>query len=191
MSQIYLIRHPQTTIDLEVPAREWSLSPEGRLEAQRLARQPFWRQVNMMFSSDELKAITTARIIANHTGVPWQEAPCLRELDRSSFQSPDIAAYRSTVARMFGSPRQSSHGWEVRASAEERIVNCIRRLVKQVGGADLAVISHGLILTILLAYLVEMEDPYEFWRGIGFGSVAVLETDGWKLLSPFDDSFQS
>jgi len=184
MSLIYLVRHPATAVELGTPSHQWSLSPAGLEQAQQLAQQAFWRRVQMIYSSEEPKATTTARIVADKTGLPWQTHACLGELDRSSFQPPDIAAYRSAVARMFGTPHHQVRGWESRAQAEERIVTCIQQIAANVKG-DVAVISHGLILALLVAHLTGITDPFDFWRGIGFADVAMLETDGWNLLSSF------
>ncbi len=189
MSLIYLVRHPQTAVDLAIPSREWVLSLEGEQQARHLARQPFWGQVDMLFTSDEPKSTVTVETVAEQTGLPWAVRGCLGELDRSAFQPPDIAAYRSAVARMFSSPHESIRGWEPRARAEERIVTCVQELVAQHDGSNLAIVSHGLILTILVAHLAGMSSPFDFWREIGFASVAVLDSAGWEMVTPFDNSF--
>ena len=111
MSRIYLVRHPKTTVNLAVPSHQWPLSPTGREQAEQLAKESFWPRVSMIYSSEEPKATSTTRIIAALTGVSWQTSSCLGELDRSSFQPPDIAAYRSGHARMFGTPYQQVRGW--------------------------------------------------------------------------------
>jgi broad specificity phosphatase PhoE len=127
--------------------------------------------------------------VAAHTGLPWQTRSCLGELDRRGYQPPDIAAYRSAVTRMFSNPQQSVRGWETRAHAEERIVICIRKLVTENSDGTVAIISHGVILTILVAYLGGLPEPYEFWREMGFASVAALDTRRWGLKSSFSNAY--
>jgi len=190
VSRIYLVRHPETTVDLSVPSDQWALSPAGLEQAQLLAKQPFWRPVGMIYSSEEPKATATARIVAARTGLPWQTRACLGELDRSAFQPPDIAAYRSAVARMFGTPFQQVLGWESRAHAEERIVTCVQQIADKARGGDIAIVSHGLILTLLIAHLDALLEPFDFWRSIGFADVAVLESEGWELVEPFNGALQ-
>ena len=111
MGTLYLVRHPETRVDLSIPSGQWSLSERGMSQAQRLARQGFWDEISMIYASDEPKAMTTARVVAAHQGIPWQTRSCLGELDRSSYQPPDIAAYRSAVTRMFSDPEQSIRGF--------------------------------------------------------------------------------
>jgi len=189
MGALYLVRHPETRIDLSIPSCQWSLSEEGMRQAQRLARQPFWRQVSMIYASDEPKAVTTARVVAANTGLSWQTRACLGELDRRGYQPPDIAAYRSAVTRMFSNPEESIRGWETRARAEERIATCAQELVAENAGATIAIISHGIILTILVAHLTGLSERYEFWREMGFASVAELDTHRWALESEFSNAY--
>lgn len=189
MGTLYLVRHPETRVDLSMPSSQWSLSEEGVNQAQRLARQPFWRDVSMIFASDEPKAVTTARLVAAHTGLPWQTRSCLGELDRHSYQPPDIAAYRSAVTCMFSLPEESVRGWETRTHAEDRIITCVQELVAEHQHATAAIISHGMILTIFLACLTGLSELYEFWRELGFGSVATLDTQTWTLRSPFSSAY--
>jgi broad specificity phosphatase PhoE len=189
MGTLYLVRHPETRVDLLIPSSRWLLTEEGMGQAQRLARQSFWRQVSMIYASDEPKAVTAARVVAAHTGIPWQTRSCLGELDRRRYQPPDIAAYRSAVTRMFSNPEQSIRGWETRADAEERIVMCVQELVTENPDATVAIISHGIILTILVAHLTGVSELYEFWREMGFASVAVLDTDRWTLRSSFSNAY--
>jgi broad specificity phosphatase PhoE len=189
MGTLYLVRRPATHVDLSIPSSQWSLSEEGMGQAQRLARQPFWREVTMIYASDEPKAVTTARVVAAHTRLPWQTRTCLGELDRHGYQPPDIAAYRSAVTRMFSNPEQSIRGWETRAHAEQRIIMCVQELAAGKADATVALISHGIILTILVAHLAGLSELYEFWREMGFASVAVLDTDHWALKSSFSNAY--
>jgi broad specificity phosphatase PhoE len=189
MGTLYLVRHPETRVDLLVASSQWLLTEEGMGQAQRLARQSFWRQVSMIYTSDEPKAVITARVVAAHTGLSWQTRSCLGELDRRLYQPPDIAAYRSAVTRMFNNAEQSIRGWETRANAEARIMSCVQELVGEDLDATAAIISHGIILTILVAQLVGLAELYEFWREMGFASVAVLDTHHWTLKSCFSNAY--
>lgn len=189
MAPLFLVRHPETRVDLSIPSNLWSLSEEGVNQAQRLARHPLWREVSMIYTSEELKAMATARMVAAHTGLPWQTRSCLGELDRRSYQPPDIAAYRSAVTRMFSIRDESIRGWETRAHAEERIITCVQELVAENQDTTVAIVSHGIILTILVAHLTGLSELYEFWREMGFASVATLDTERWILKTPFADAY--
>jgi broad specificity phosphatase PhoE len=187
MATLYLVRHPETRVDLSIPSSQWSLSERGMSQAQRLARQSLWRDIAMIYASDEPKSITTARVVAAYQGIPWQTRACLGELDRSSYQPPDIAAYRSAVTRMLSYPEESIRGWETRAHAEERIVTCVEGLVAHRHEDNIAIVSHGIVLTILVAHLTGMSELYEFWRDMRFASVATLDTARWVLTSSFSN----
>lgn len=155
------------------------------LQAQCLARHALWRRVSVIYSSDESKATATARVVASQTGIAWQTRACLGELDRTAFQPPDKAAYRSAVARMLSNPDRSIRGWETRAAAERRIVTCLEQLVLETRDVPMAIISHGLVLTLLVDHLAGLMDPFEFWQDIEFASVAILDAESWELVAPF------
>lgn len=185
MGTFYLVRHPETIVNLAEPVHQWRLSPAGERQAASLARQPFWRQVAKLYCSQEFKALTTARVIAERNALAWQPVACLGELDRRSFQPADDAAYRQAVGEMFARPAISVAGWETREHAAARMVSCVEQLVGEAPGDDLAIISHGLVLTILVAHWEQLDDPLDLWRGMGFASVARVDTVRWRLLEPF------
>ncbi|MEN8098156.1 MAG: histidine phosphatase family protein [Chloroflexota bacterium] len=190
MSIVYLVRHPHTMVNLSIPSSEWTLSTAGLEEAEKLALQPFWKQVNHIYTSEEPKSQTTARIVAAHTGVAWESVPGLQELDRSSYQPPDIAAYRSAVARIFSTPGMSVRGWETGRAAEDRILNAVAELERDANGTY-AIVSHGLVLTLLIARIAGLAEPYAFWKSIGFAAVARLDLEKRFLVTNFDNSYLS
>ena len=80
---VYL-SHPQVLIDPNVPVPKWGLSVVGRQRAEFLGQQPWVRRFTRLISSDETKAIETARCIALVTGVAVEIVHGLHENDRSA-----------------------------------------------------------------------------------------------------------
>ncbi len=146
MTQLYLIRHAHTQMTGDVADR-WSLSEKGRREAGILARQDFWRKVTMVLSSPEPKARQTARPAVRRWGIPFKVADCLHELRRPRL----IRNYQQVIARFFSNPEQSIAGMETASQAAERITRCLKELVAAHPGQTMAVVSHGLVLTLFLA----------------------------------------
>lgn len=177
MALLYLIRHARVQMRGDV-AERWPLSERGRLEAGTLARQDFWREVELVFSSPEPKARQTAEPAARRWCVPLVTVDCLRELRRPQLL-PD---YQTAVARFFANPESSVAGCEPAAQVAERITRCLKELVAAHPERTLAVVSHGLALTLFLAQLKDRWPTLAEWRAVPFAGLAVVDTITWHLV---------
>jgi len=174
MTQLYLIRHAHTQMTGDVADR-WSLSEKGRREAGILARQDFWRKVTMVLSSPEPKARQTARPAVRRWGIPFKVADCLHELRRPRL----IRNYQQVIARFFSNPEQSIAGMETASQAAERITRCLKELVAAHPGQTMAVVSHGLVLTLFLAQLDNRWPTVSEWRAVPFTGLITVDTNTW------------
>lgn len=77
------ITHPQVRIDPNVPVPKWGLSDIGAARARKAAESSWARQLRRIVSSDETKAIETAEILAEASGVPVEVVHAMHENDRS------------------------------------------------------------------------------------------------------------
>jgi len=177
MALLYLIRHARAQM-LGDAAERWPLSEQGRREAGILARQNFWREVELLFSSPEPKALQTAGPVARRWGIPLVAVDCLHEVHRPQL----IPDYEIVIARLFAQPETSIAGVEPAAQAAERITDCIKGLVAAHPGQTLAVVSHGLILTLFLARLEDRWPTVAEWHAVPFTGLAVVDTTTWHLV---------
>ena len=141
---LWLVRHATVELRLDEPARTWPLTEEGRSAAEELARRlpPLAR----VLSSPEPKATATAEPIARTAGVEVEVDERLREVERAG-NLPNYASHRAAVARyLTGEPVA---GWEPR----ERALARVRAAVADADEA--AVVSHGMLLSLLLGYSFE------------------------------------
>jgi len=177
MAQLYLIRHARSKMTGDL-ARRWPLSKQGRREANALARQDFWRGVKLIFSSPEPKAIQTAEPAARRWGIPLETVDCLRELRRPQL----VSDYEKVIARLFDDPGTSIAGLEPAAQATERINRCLQSLVAAHSERTLAVISHGLVLTLFLGRLRSRWPTVAEWQAVPFAGLAVVDINTWQLI---------
>ncbi|MCP4536622.1 MAG: histidine phosphatase family protein [Chloroflexi bacterium] len=175
MTQLYLIRHARTQMMGDVAAR-WLLSEKGRRDAGTLARQDFWRQIDLIFSSPESKAWHTAKPAARRWGIPLKIAECLIELRRPRL----VQEYEQTVERLFANPEASIADMEPAAQAAERITRCLKDLVAAHPQQTLAAVSHGLVLTLFLAQLEDRWPTIDEWRSVPFTGMIVVDTNLWR-----------
>jgi 2,3-bisphosphoglycerate-dependent phosphoglycerate mutase len=174
MTQLFLIRHARSRM-MGDAAERWPLSEKGRREASILARQDFWRQVELVFSSPEPKALQTAEPAARRWSIPLQIVDCLHELRRPRL----IRNYRRAIARIFKDPEKSIADMEPAARAAERITRCLKELVTAHPNRTLAVVSHGLVLTLFLAQLEGRWPTVAEWQAVPFTGLIVVDTNTW------------
>ena len=170
--RLYLVRHAAVTVRPDVPAEQWHLSPEGRAGAIALADDPCWPNAALVYTSPEPKAVATAQRIAARHGLAIVIERDLREVDGRTWTPDD---YREVVRRYLAGEAVDS--WEARDGARERIRLCIERIAAQQAGSEIAIVSHGLVLTLYVSDLLGLDGAgaHDLWSGMRFPDVAVVD----------------
>ena len=185
MQPLFLIRHAPVALDLGVPAERWQLTAEGHVLAERLAALPILTGLRAVWSSPEPKAQATARPLARRYAVPHLVHHDLAELRRGPTNIPDQDMYAAAVRQAFASPATSIAGWERTDDAQRRIVGCVRELAAQTS-EPFAVVSHGLVLSLLLAHIRgQSEVDFAEWRAIPLPALALVDRSTWRVVTPF------
>jgi len=181
MNTLYLIRHAHTQ-QTSLPAETWSLSDVGVQQAHKLAGLPFWHDVHVICSSWEPKAIQTAQFAAERHSLPIEPVFDLRELRRTEGLVLD---YVAVVREVLENPFKSINGWEPAGEAQTRIMTAIERLLMLHEGETLAVVSHGLVLTLYLAYLADTPPSLETWKNLPFACAIQVDPEARSILDRF------
>jgi broad specificity phosphatase PhoE len=178
---LYLVRHASVDPRQEQPSAIWHLSLEGRAEANALAAKDCWASLARVYSSAEPKAIATAQRIAMRNALPLSVEPDLGEVAR-----PWVDADYKTQARRYLSGELLA-GWEPRDTALGRVRSAIHGILAHHAEADVAVVSHGLVLSLYLSELLALDAPktVELWDSIGFPDFAVVDPQPPKLFRTF------
>jgi broad specificity phosphatase PhoE len=178
--RLILVRHARVALSSDAPPHEWRLTLEGRADAERLAGAPVLDGVSLVVTSPEPKACATAEPIARRLGAVLREDADLREAERGASSVDDRAAFVARVDGWFGGRRVD--GWEARDRAAARIQRCIGRLLDE-WSEDLAVVSHGTVLSLYLAALRgQPRVSLEEWRAIPLPAVAVVDPVGRRVV---------
>jgi broad specificity phosphatase PhoE len=175
---LHLVRHAAVTVRPEIDGPLWHLSPEGRAGADALAGEPFWQDVERLLASSEPKAYGTGQRIAAKHGLPLRIEHDLREVSDRAWVA---GGYEELVRRYFAG---ENVGWEPRDAALARVRACIEAIASTADG-DVAVVAHGLVLTLYLSDLLGLDSPaaFELWSRIRFPDVCTLE--GTTVVRPF------
>ena len=176
MVRVVLVRHGHPRVEGGDPSR-WTLSAEGREAALTLSQEPVWEAVELIFTSPEPKADETARTVAEARSIPVEIRENLREI-RRPFEAED---YDDKVRAFLKGEGPS--GWETREEGEARLQRAMHEISR--GDTDVGLVSHGLLLTLLLARIAAAEPTFWLHHSIGFAEYAEYDSEGEVLLRGF------
>jgi broad specificity phosphatase PhoE len=174
-------------VDPQVPAPQWRLSADGIKATRELALRETWSDVTVVFHSPEPKAVETAKVIAEVIGASLQVEPDLRELAMNTgFLT--MEEFDRRVGAYLGGAFDDS--FEPYSEAQERIVTCVNRLVREANGQSIALVSHGRILTVFFSAILKKRLGYAEWKSIRLPDLSVVDPDTWKVERGFFTSIR-
>lgn len=183
--RLYLITHAHTEQIMGTDARTWRLSTRGVEQSQLLAHRPLWDSVQRIVLSTEPKTRLTVEPVIAQGAMPVVVDGRFDELGRSGW----IDDYGEQVRTAFSRPGESVDGWEPAAGALQRFVEGIDDLCRTYPDQCLALVSHGLVLSLYRAHLLNRSRVrYADWQALNFGAVALADPVAGELLSDFESS---
>ena len=159
------------SLDPTIPSHEWSLTPEGREDAARLARSlaGLIPPVSVV-TSNERKAIETAEEVARALGLcPARVSDDLREVQRPWTDSDYRAAARAYLRS------GSAPGWEPRPNVLRRVSAALDESWSATGTT--IAVGHGLAMSLWAAGAIEGIDAVEFWDTLTFPDAWLFAED--------------
>ena len=174
MTTLLLIRHGQTDWNLEgkyTGQADIPLNETGRAQAYEAAELVRHQPVDAIISSDLMRALETAAIVAgkSESGVNIQTDSRLREINQGVWEGmhfDDIKnrygaelAAREAQPLDFAAPKGETVG-EVR----ERVLAAIQDICDQHPAGLVVIVAHGLVLAIVRCWLMEyaINDVWSF-----------------------------
>jgi broad specificity phosphatase PhoE len=166
VTSLVLIRHAEPLVVGDTPGAQWRLTNEGKDNAGALGRRIVEREpITLVWASPERKARETAEHA--FPSVPARVREQLSEVEKPWYPTTD--ELRLAVARYLGG--DVVDGWERR----EDVLARLDLLEAELSPGDLiAVVSHGVLLTVWLDRLGALDDPFAFWSDL-------RTPDAWKL----------
>lgn len=187
MPDLLVITHPEVVVDPDILVVDWPLCDLGRRRAKTFAASPEMDKVSHIWVSTERKARETAAILAAPRALPVAQNAALGENDRSATGYLPHTVFESAADAFFAQPDQSFCGWETARAAQTRMLGAVSRIVATHDGADLAVVTHGAVGTLLWCALShrpidrQFDQPFQghFWRA----DLATLRPrTGWRSI---------
>lgn len=154
--KIYLIRHGETTGDLEDRYGgdyDDHLTAEGEKQAQELSEKLKDKNLDMIFHSPRFRAVETAKILSENIDVSLEEINDLRE--RNSYgvltgmiKSEAKEKYPQEVEKLkVDKLRYAIESSENYENFIERVTNVFEQSILNCGLENIAVITHGGVIS--------------------------------------------
>jgi len=175
---LIFIRHSHPEMEEGIPAAQWRLSEMGRQRCHRLAARLRSYDLEVIVSSTERKAIETAEITAKDLGLLSRVKPGIHEHLRENnllgnFGKLPVEDFRLHVEKLLSNPDDLIFGSETGSQALARFSEGMVTLMKDYAGKNLAVVTHGTVLSLYMQKKVGL-DPVPFWDSLGLPSFVVL-----------------
>jgi|tagenome__1003787_1003787.scaffolds.fasta_scaffold20062622_1 broad specificity phosphatase PhoE len=174
MRKLILIKHASPQVQPDLPPERWPLSEEGRAKSALLTKRVAEFAPAAVVSSEELKAAETGRIVAGLLGVPFDTAADLHEHDRSNVPQLRSAEFISMMELLFRRPNELVLGTETALAALSRFQSALDEVLIEHPEGNVAVVSHGTVIALLLEKLDPRRRGFDVWRAMKLPSFAVL-----------------
>tara|TARA_R110002095_G_scaffold100456_1_gene88353 strand:- start:14 stop:598 length:585 start_codon:yes stop_codon:yes gene_type:complete len=167
--KIRYLSHPQVVIDPSKDIQKWSLNDVGTGRVKALAESNALNGTTVVVSSAEMKAIETARPVAEALGCNVEIRERMHENDRSAtgFLPPD--EFEIVADQFFANPGTSIRGWETAHAAQERIIGEFECSLRSNPDGDVLFVGHGGVGTLLICHLKGWPISREYDQGPGGG----------------------
>lgn len=170
--RLVLVRHSVPEIMRDVPAARWRLSDVGKTRAAAFARRVEPGSARTIFTSEEPKAMETARALASAWGLDVQAVPGLQEHQRPEAQMLSRDQFEDRIRQMFARPGDLVFGAETAEHARRRFTLALMRLIAQ-SSDDIVAVSHGTVMTLFVAAATGTE-PFAFWKNLDMPCAVTL-----------------
>ncbi len=165
MTTIYMIRHAEAEGNLYriVQGQHNSfITPRGHRQIAYLAERFKSVPLDALYSSDLRRTVTTAGAITKYHALRMQLTPRLREINLGVCEGMSFGdMYRFDPVQMDNFNNDPDE-WrapkaETFAECTERIVSAVRDIAEANEGKTVAVVSHGMAIRSLLAYILNVK----------------------------------
>lgn len=171
---LILVKHSVPELEVDRPANLWRLSNEGRRRAQRLAEELKEFHPEVLISSNEPKAMETAKIVAGLLQLEMQVVEGLHEHDRSNVPYLAAERFQASVREFFQKPAELVFGNETANQAHARFYGAIHSVLNTYRNKTIAIVTHGTVIALFVARLTGVNDM-SLWSELGLPSFVAMD----------------
>lgn len=183
MQKLIFITHGEVEIDPDVAVEQWGLNATGRAHHQAFCDDDVLRDVTVVYSSAEQKALDGAEILARARGLRHEVRQDLHENDRTATGYLPKEEFEHTADLFFAHPNESIRGWERAADAQARVVAALQDIAARERAGDIAIVAHGGVGALALCHFSgALIDRSWDQPGAGGGNYFVLSLPVWEVM---------
>ncbi len=184
MKKLILIRHSKTIFQPEVCNLQWRLSPEGVQMAETLARDPIIKTLNVIYCSDQTKALHTTILLAKDNYIPIKVIPELTEA--TSITKKFFENYEETVTNWYNNPGTRINEGETTEEALRRFSTAVEDIIMKESADQIGIVAHANVLS-LFASQFEERTALELHNTIPMPSYAILDWESKLFIKKFSN----
>lgn len=165
MTKLFLIRHGQTTWNLESRAqgsKNIGLSDKGREQAEFLAKRMKNYKIDCIYSSDLDRAYETAKAIGKETNISVKKVDGLREMSFGKWEGLTNEEIITNYNEHYTIWRSKPH--EVQIPNGEKLIDVQSRALKAVNSIidenknkNIVIVSHGVAIKSILLGIMDID----------------------------------
>ena len=183
MKKLYLVRHGQTSWNLEGRTqgnKNSSLTSLGVQQAKKLGRYFEDIELDESFCSPLERAHLTAQIIANTKGLSCKLDNRLVEMNFGEWEGLTRPEIKEKYPDVFKTWMEEPHlanipKGETTEIAQNRIIEFVDDKIMKSEKSTILVVSHGTIIRLLLLNVLSMELKHYYKLKLGNGSINLVE----------------
>ncbi len=181
---LILIRHGLTTDNLKKRYSGFKnvrLSKEGKAQAELLCQRLKDERLDVIYSSDKVRALQTSRIIFKNRKI--KKIADLREINFGIFEGRSHSEIISTHAEVYSRWLQDPFKTNIPEAEtlqgfKKRVLLAFKKITAVNIGKNIAVVCHGGVISILLSVILRSRD---FWKNIpDSASITIIEHNKGK-----------
>ncbi len=188
--KLTLIRHSKTSPTADIPIPLWGLSKEGVKLAKKLSENKTIKEIEVIYSSLQTKALETALLLAKPNAIPIKTNPCLTEISSFTIKFFGSRKYEENVKNFYAGKSKRIAGGETHQEALERFSRAINKIInkeKNRGVKNIGIVSHGNILSFFSAQFCPYS-PLEIHQLIKMPDVAILDWQDKKFIKFYGET---
>ncbi len=191
VERVYLIRHGQTEWNASgrwQGFEDTTLDQAGLAQANRLANYLSERPIRAIYSSDLQRAALTAQQVAQALNADIRYDSRLRELNVGLFQGLTLAEMQARYPAEYAAMNADHMHFvmpqgESRQQLQERAYAAWQEIVENTAGPEIALVSHGGTIKMLLMRLFASDSPAISRVRLENTSITTVERTGdwWRI----------
>lgn len=178
--KLILVRHSESRPVEDLPPAQWGLTRRGRIRCAKLALYLRDYELQELYASQERKAQETAALVAARLNLPVRTYPDLHEHVRVGAPFLPREQFVATIRTFFQNTDSLVFGSETASESYRRFARAIDLLVAQNERTDVAIVTHGTVISLFVGAHSSWE-PFEFWRRLRQPGLAVFEIPSFSL----------